>query len=213
MTFEKKYWSNNEYTTDPEGKNPFTGFVGIYEGEAYDFKTNNLLYGKNKYLSRINCSSKHFDRVLAQELKLPYSKKDIGFAANDFLYGNIIKTVIERLQENNDYIFRNSIISNSILPATNECVLLASPTITEGTSSDGSTNTNSQQITLAAPGTLKKYNFADYALSSYTHTDPKFYPTTKNENIYFAPNLFDEKLAYIDERSKFIKRTKRIKNI
>ena len=195
MIFEKKYWSKDEYTYDQEGNQLVNGFVGIYDGEAYDFNTGKKLYKKSTYLTRINASKMHFDRVLSRELKLPYSKKDIGFAANDFLYGNIVKTAVDRLQENNDYIFRNAIISSSILPATNECILLASPT---------SLNNKGEFEKLKSPGILQKFNFSDYALSTYTHKDTKFYPGSNEEYEYFAFDKYGKKVNIIDNITKFI---------
>ena len=109
MQFEKKYWSKGEFTNSKGDE--FNGYVGILDGEAYDYKTFEKLMGKDTYLARINCSKKSFDRTLSQNLKLPYNRQDVVFAANDFLYAGVVKTAIERLQENNDYLFRNSIIS------------------------------------------------------------------------------------------------------
>ena len=56
---------------------------------------------------------------------MPYNKADVQFAANDFLTSSTLRNIILKLQDNNDYIFKNSIISNTLLPATLDCQILA----------------------------------------------------------------------------------------
>ncbi len=68
MQFEKKYWSKGEFTNSKGDE--FNGYVGILDGEAYDYKTYEKLIGKDTYLARINCSKKNFDRTLSQRLQL-----------------------------------------------------------------------------------------------------------------------------------------------
>ncbi|MBR4889880.1 MAG: hypothetical protein IKU15_01005 [Clostridia bacterium] len=125
MNFEKKYWSSGEFTLKNAENTPYEGYVGIYGGNAYIFDTEELLIPTESYLSKINRSSEHFDRVLSNKLELPYKREDVSFAANDFLYAGTVKTILERLQANNDYIFRNSIISNSILPYSSDISMFA----------------------------------------------------------------------------------------
>jgi hypothetical protein len=124
MNFEKKYWSEGEYKTI--AGTDYTGYVGICDGKAYIFNSEEELYGNDTYIARINRSKDNFNRVLSKELKLPHNKNSIQFAANDFLYVSSVKNIIDKLQENNDYIFRNAIISNSVIPYANDCSLLAS---------------------------------------------------------------------------------------
>ena len=171
MEFEKKYWSKGEFT-DSDG-NEINGYVGILNGEAYNYKTFEKLIGKDTYLSRINCSTKNFDRTLSQRLRLPHNRQDVVFAANDFLYAGVVKTAVERLQENNDYLFRNSIISSSNLPAADECVLLSS-----AVNSDG-------ELKGTEP-LLGKYNFSSHAFSSKTQKDRNFYPDTESRYKYYV---------------------------
>lgn len=130
MIFEKKYWSENEFKNTADLSN-YIGYVGISDGKAYNFETEDELIGGDTYLSRVNCSKNNFDRALGVKLKLPNNKQSIQFAANDFLYSTTVKEIVNKLQENNDYIFRNSIISNSVLPAADNCTLLATEDISE----------------------------------------------------------------------------------
>lgn len=186
MQFEKKYWSKGEYT-DKNG-NDYIGYVGIFNGEAYSFKDESKLNGKNTYLARINCSNKNFDRTLSYELKLPYSRTDIGFAANDFAYSGIVKTAVQRLQENNDYLFRNALISSSTLPATDECVLLSSLVDSEGNLRGNG-------------GILGKYNFATYAFDTKTQLDNSFYPETETYSRFYAKSKSGKKEERLSENT------------
>lgn len=176
MNFEKKYWSKGEFTT-PDGEK-INGFVGVTKNKAYNFITEEELLDRDTYLARINCSSETFDRTLSNKLKLPFDKNDVTFAANDFLYSSSVKTAVDRLQANNDYIFRHSIISNSILPYTSDCILLSSPVI-KGVDNKFEINPNLR-------GYLSKFNFSSYALSTKTHEDTAFYPDTTERYSYFV---------------------------
>ena len=201
MNFEKKYWSTNEYK-DNNGVN-FIGYVGILNGDAYDIKTNSLLSKNDNYITHINCSSDNYDRVLSKELKLPYGRNDILFAANDFLSSGAFKIAVERLQSNNNYLFKNSIISNSNLPATNECIVFSSWVKEENT--DDNSNTTVKEIPENEQGILRKFNFADCATKVKTSLDPTFYPKTKTEEKYYIYNKFGEKLEVADDKTKYTK--------
>jgi hypothetical protein len=127
MDFEKKYWSNGEFELSNGEK--YVGYVGIYNGDAYIFDTEEILVASETFTSKVNLSEKFFDRTLAHKLELPYKKEDVIFAANDFLHAGTVKTIVERLQENNMYLFRNAIIPNSILPINNSISLFATDTV------------------------------------------------------------------------------------
>lgn len=124
MTYTKKYWSEGEYTTRNGEK--YIGYVGIKDGKAYIFDIEEELIPGDAYITNINTSDFFIDRVLAADLKLPYSKSDIQFGANDFLYSSTVIDIAEKLQANNDYIFRNNILSDTTLPAVNECTIFSS---------------------------------------------------------------------------------------
>ena len=129
MDFEKKYWSNGEFYKDNGEK--YFGYVGIYDENAYIFDNEEPLIKNNTFNSTINLSNKFFDRPLSLKLELPYKKEDVIFAANDFLYAGTVKTIMERLQENNLYLYKNAIIPNSILPLNESISLYATEDINE----------------------------------------------------------------------------------
>lgn len=124
MVFEKKYWSSGEYCK--RNGEQYTGYVGIYDRDGYIFETEEKLVKNDNYEAQINSSKYFFDRILDEELSLPYKKRDVVFGANDFLNKSTIKTILNRLQENNDYIFKSAIISNTLIPNADNCAILAS---------------------------------------------------------------------------------------
>lgn len=174
MKFDKKYWSSGEYALDKECKNLFEGYVGILDGDAYVFESGEKLTSLNTYLARINTSAKNFDRTLSHELKLPYGKNDISFAANDFLYGGTIKSIVDKLQENNDYLFQNSIISNSTLPYADKCVLFT-PFYNQGSFDP-------------VEGKLAKGDFSNDAFINKLSESDRFYPSAVQVEEYYVKN-------------------------
>ena len=175
MNFQKKYWSDGEFTHKNSGVK-YIGYVGIYDNKPYIFDTEEELENQNTYLSAINTSDKFFDRTLAQTLSLPHTKNEVTFAANDFLYHGTVRQCIENLQDNNNYIYRNAILSNSILPYNNDCTLYLSN----------------------GDGILTPHSFKDDGLSGKTYTDPNFYPQKTLNKVVGAKNitgLYDSTLS------------------
>lgn len=189
MNFEKKYWSEDEFTTSDGRK--YTGYVGIYNEKAYNYSTEEELYNNDKYICRINRSKDNFDRILSNELKLPYGKRDITFAANDFLYSGTLKTAIERLEANNNYIFKNSIISNSTLPDTDYCTIFIS-------------NGTDDPADIEKRGILKASNFSDGAFSGKTAKDPTFYPQSRTSYKFISRDILGKSQDFLTEKTSFI---------
>lgn len=121
--YNKKYWSEGEYIK-ADGTD-YTGYVGISGNKAYIFDTNELLNNKSNFLTEFNTSGLNFDRLLQYSLILPYTKKSIQFQANDFLYSGTIKDILYKLQTNNNYIYKNATIGNTLIPNTDTCHILA----------------------------------------------------------------------------------------
>lgn len=123
MEFEKKYWSKGEYKKN--GGIDYEGYVGIFERNGYVFDTSELLIKNDNYEAQINSSKYFFDRILDEELVLPFSKEDVVLQANDFVYTSTLKTILTRLQENNDYIFKSAILSNTLIPNVENTNIIA----------------------------------------------------------------------------------------
>lgn len=124
MIYEKKYWSKGEYKF--ANGSDYTGYVGICDRKGYVYDTEEELVKNDSYSAQVNSSEYFYDRILDEEIALPYDKQQVQFAANDFLNSGTIKDILLKLQANNDYIFKNTIISNTLLPATESCNILAS---------------------------------------------------------------------------------------
>lgn len=123
IQFQKKYWSVNEFTK--QNGEPYEGYVGIYNENGYIYDTQEKLKKNTTYYTQFNTSNYFFDRILDEEIKLPYAKKDIQFQANDFLYRGTIKNILQKLQANNDYIYKCSTLSDTLIPAVDDCSILA----------------------------------------------------------------------------------------
>lgn len=105
MEFTKKFWDNGKY-------------VGISNGEYYNYYTGEKLDIKpDNYYTSLMLSNENFNRNFVERLNLPYKKSDIQLAANDFLYSSTLRDIIQKLQINNQYIYRNAIIADGKLPA------------------------------------------------------------------------------------------------
>lgn len=123
MIFEKKYWSTNEFSYS-NGKS-YKGYVGISDKEGYTYDRKEKLIKNDNYITQFNTSSEFFDRILDEKIELPYKKEDIQFHANDFLYRGTIKNILQKLQANNDFIFKCATLSDTLIPAVNDCSILA----------------------------------------------------------------------------------------
>ena len=123
IQFQKKYWSQGQfYRTNGQD---YVGYVGIYKQNGYIYDTKQLLKKKSSYYTQFNTGTGFFDRILDQQIKLPYGKKQTVFHANDFLYKGTIKDILRKLQTNNDYIYKCSTLSDTLIPAVDDCSILA----------------------------------------------------------------------------------------
>ena len=123
ITYEKKYWSKNEYHL--QNGDAYEGYVGIYNGKAYIYDTQEELIAGDNYYSQHNLSYMFFDRILDDKMELPYKKKEMTFQPNDFLYRSTLKSILQKLQANNDYIYKCATISDTLIPAVDDCSILA----------------------------------------------------------------------------------------
>lgn len=123
INYQKKYWSVDEFSF--ENGDPYEGYVGIYEQNGYVYDTQQKLVKNTTYYTQFNTSQYFFDRILDEQIKLPYSKKDVQFQANDFLYRGTIKNILQKLQANNDYIYKCATLSDTLIPAVDDCSILA----------------------------------------------------------------------------------------
>lgn len=131
--YEKKYWSKDEYTLNGYA---YEGYVGIRNNNAYIYDTNEILEKNKSFGAQFNSGKNFFDRILDEDLSLPYSKKEIQYQNNDFLHKNTLKTIVKNLSMNNDYIFKCSTIGNTTLPVNEKCIIYT-PSIKQNGMLDG----------------------------------------------------------------------------
>lgn len=190
ITYEKKYWSKNEYHL--QNGDAYEGYVGIYDGKAYIYDTQEELVVGDNYYSQLNTSKMFFDRILDDKISLPYSKKELTFQANDFLYRSTIKSILQKLQANNDYIYKCATISDTLIPAVNDCSILATTNnsyyVFEGadtkqyrevpSSNDSSLNSVMSNI---KDGYIYNPNFDISYQEKYTNPNDLIYPIKQGE--------------------------------
>ena len=123
IQFQKKYWSEDEFIRE-NGQN-YKGYVGIYDNQGYIYGTQQKLKKSSTYYTQFNSGKYFFDRILDEQLKLPYGKKQTLFQANDFLYKGTFKDILYKLQANNDFIYKCSTISDTLIPVVDDCSILA----------------------------------------------------------------------------------------
>lgn len=173
MDFEKKYWSEKEYTR--KTGDAYKGYVGINDSEAYILDNEELLNKGDAWETHVNTSHYYYDRILDQDMALPHTREEIQYSANDFLTSTTLRNILIKLQNNNNYLFRNAIISNTKLPATEDCKILAN---------------NGQN------GYLHTFSFKDHKTT--TSLDPTFYPQKNKDGSSTKPPYDFTELVHTD---------------
>lgn len=123
IQFQKKYWSTGQFVRS-NGQN-YSGYVGVFNNDGYIYDTKEKLTKTSSYFTQFNTGENFFDRILDEPISLPYGKKETTFQANDFLYRGTIKNILQKLQANNDYIYKCCSLSDTMIPAVDDCSILA----------------------------------------------------------------------------------------
>ena len=197
MTYEKKYWSEKEFTL--EDGTPYSGYVGISNNEGYIYDTEEKLKKLDSYQTQFNSSSKFFDRMLQEELKLPYSKKEIQFNANDFLYHGTIKQILEKLQANNDYIYQQATISDTLLPAVDDCSVFA----TTDTSHNVFVNKEGRQFDAMPEFTDQNYQQIKQSLEANYVVNP-VWDNSRTDELSYAIEPGEKPRQQYPKKYKFV---------
>lgn len=166
IDYEKKYWSENEFKLNGEN---YVGYVGIKDRNAYVFDTAEPLTKNSTFYTQFNCGDYFFDRILDESLILPFNKKEVQFYPNDFLNRGTIKSILQKLQANNDFIYKCSTISDTLIPIVDDCL-----------------NFTSDKNGVLYPKKLSN------AKNNTTSKDEYFYPQKENQTPDFN---FDELMA------------------
>lgn len=126
---------------DKEGNN-FTGLVEINDGVARTFYTRQLLEPKRLFSTDTALSIYTYDRLVGDDVTLPYNLDQLLFESNDYLTYNLIKDRFTKLHINNTYVYSRMSIPNNNLPASDNVRYLGISPDTVNTVSYRSSATN-----------------------------------------------------------------------
>lgn len=208
MIYEKKFWTHGDEFYD-SNDNPYEGYVGVKDGKAYKFPNDEALTNRHTYLSNFRLSNMFFDRLLDDELELPYNKHQVTFAVNDFLNKGTLRTIIKRLHLNNHYLFKCATVSSPILPDTRAiktlCTASGTPGLLERVDFESIMNnpSNSEAVRTAQDNTffsteLKQADFDLFNLTCSTMTITGVAEVNKKKVLRLLIVLgFKDKIAFI----------------
>ena len=124
-SYRKFYVDANVFTLSGE---PYTGYVETVNGVPYVYNSTSLskcqtqvniqefLTPLNNYQSDLLTSTFFFDRLVNDQVSLPYSLNDITIQANDFLSEEVVNKKISLLKDNNTFCFSRLFIPNNDIP-------------------------------------------------------------------------------------------------
>lgn len=120
MDVLKTYWSDGDFDLDGQA---YRGYADILaEGGAAVHGTGEPLESRHTWASEFHLTGASFDRSLDEELVLPHGPGQVSFQANDFLDRRTVKAMLERLQENNLYLYRKARAARTAVPAAENAV-------------------------------------------------------------------------------------------
>lgn len=111
---KRVYANENEFTYVSGGD--YTGYITVLSGQAYTAKTNAAVVPADYYESSLYLSPFLKNRDINEPVILPYDANDILFGANDFLtYGGFTEK-LNRLHDNNTFVYSRMFMSDNDLP-------------------------------------------------------------------------------------------------
>lgn len=121
-SYKKYYTPGGEFTLSGAD---YSGYVEIFNGLPCEFRTRRVLAPSQTFATDILTSKYFYDRLVNDEISLPYSLTDITIAPNDYLNYNLIKDRLDKLRENNAYTFSRLFIANNNIPTTDNVTFAA----------------------------------------------------------------------------------------
>lgn len=95
----------------------FVGYFNVLSGTAFSGSTQNIpLCAKNNFLADTYVGNYLFDRDLGEIPVLPYSLSDVIFYPNEYITADNINTRLERLNNNNIYLYTRGFILDTDTP-------------------------------------------------------------------------------------------------
>lgn len=121
-SYKKYYTPGGEFLLS--GSN-YIGYVELFNGIPCEFTTRKILTPAQTFATDILTSKYFYDRLINDEISLPYALSDIVIAPNDHLNYNLIKDRLDKLRENNAYTFSRLFIPNNNIPTTDNVTFAA----------------------------------------------------------------------------------------
>lgn len=121
-SYKKYFTPGGEFTLSGSD---YIGYVEIFNGVPCEFSTRKTLAPSQTFATDILTSEYFYDRLINDEISLPYSFTDIEIGPNDHLNFNLIKDRLTKLRENNAYTFSRLFIPNNNIPVTDRVTFAA----------------------------------------------------------------------------------------
>lgn len=111
----KKFFTNGDLFTLTG--TDFTGLVEIKDNIAFEFETKKTLTPKNSFETDLAYTNFYKDRVVTDlTIDLPNTLEDCVFAINDNFDYDLFKFKLDKIRENNNFIFSRCFIASNKLP-------------------------------------------------------------------------------------------------
>ena len=121
-SYKKYYTTGGEFTLSGAD---YIGYIEIFNGIPCESRTRRILTPSQTFATDILTSKYFYDRLVNDEISLPYNLTDISIAPNDHLNYKLIKDRLDKLRENNAYTFSRLFIANNNIPTTDNVTFAA----------------------------------------------------------------------------------------
>lgn len=173
-TSYKKFYTNGDLFTLTGSD--FYGLVEIKDNIAYEVSTKKVITSKNTFDTDLAFSSNFKDRTIFDlNIDLPNTVEDCTFALNDTFDYNIFKYKLNKIRENNNFIFSRCFIASNKLPWSTDITYA---------SLSNTTDANFTVRALSA-NTPEFYNSVPFSNSSKLSSFSKIFESTSQLNLDF----------------------------
>ena len=155
----KRFFSNiGEFQLDSEA---FEGYVEVINGIPCVSDTRKLLTPIQCFATDLKTSKYFLDRVVDDVVELPYNRESVTISSNDHLNYNIVKEKINKLHENNLYLYSRLFLANNNIPFSDNVSFLAVKTandteLTRLTSFEGNVTFDASSV-FSSLGDIKQF--------------------------------------------------------
>ena len=119
-SYKKIYTAGEMFTLTASD---FHGFAEIRDGIATEVSTGKVLSSKNTYATDLFFTNFYTDRVIADEgITLPNTNSECTFNLNDNFDYKLFRFKLDKLRENNTYVYSRLFIASNKLPYTDKLI-------------------------------------------------------------------------------------------